>query len=306
MAKKVLTDINMTQNEVQNAALQNLASDPSNPVAGQVYFNTTTNKFRIFDGTVWQEMGTGGGTVTSVDVQNASNGGLTVSGSPVTTSGTITIGHTNSITAQTTSAVYPITVDANGHITALGTAIDFTEYAELNSPAFTGTPTAPTATAGTDTDQIATTAFVTEAVSDLESAVKYKGTVSGGTLPSTGVQNGDMYVVAEAGTYDGHAAKVGDQFIASVSGGTTTWTYIPSGDDGGLVKVEDTITGDGSTTSFTITHNLGTRGLTIQVYDGSTYEDVVVDIVRTTANAITVSFAQAPANGATYEVVIVG
>lgn len=306
MAKKVLTDINLTQNELQNAALQNLASNPSNPVAGQVYFNTTTEKFRIFDGTEWQEMGTGGGTVTSVAVENATGGGLTVSGSPITTTGTISIGHSNSITAQTTSGLYPIKVDANGHITELGTAVNMSDYALLNSPAFSGTPTAPTATAGTNTTQIATTAFVTEAVSDLESAVKYKGTVSGGTLPSTDVKNGDMYIVAEAGTYGGQAAKVGDMFIASVSGGTTTWEYIPSGDDAGLIKVEDTITGDGSTTSFTITHNLNTRGLTIQIYDGSTYEDVVTDVVRTTANAITVSFAQAPASGTTYKVVIVG
>ena len=38
-------------------------------------------------------------------------------------------------------------------------------YAPLSSPAFTGTPTAPTATAGTNTTQIATTAFVTSALS---------------------------------------------------------------------------------------------------------------------------------------------
>lgn len=39
-----------------------------------------------------------------------------------------------------------------------------TTRAALASPAFTGTPTAPTATAGTNTTQIATTAFVTAAV----------------------------------------------------------------------------------------------------------------------------------------------
>ena len=38
-------------------------------------------------------------------------------------------------------------------------------FAPLSSPAFTGTPTAPTAVVGTDTDQIATTAYVLEAVS---------------------------------------------------------------------------------------------------------------------------------------------
>ena len=39
-----------------------------------------------------------------------------------------------------------------------------TSRAALNSPAFTGTPTAPTATAGTNTTQIATTAFVQQEV----------------------------------------------------------------------------------------------------------------------------------------------
>lgn len=39
-----------------------------------------------------------------------------------------------------------------------------TVYAELNSPAFTGIPTAPTAAEGTNTTQIATTAFVKTAI----------------------------------------------------------------------------------------------------------------------------------------------
>lgn len=39
-----------------------------------------------------------------------------------------------------------------------------TVYATLDSPAFTGTPTAPTAASGTNTTQIATTAFVQTAI----------------------------------------------------------------------------------------------------------------------------------------------
>ena len=42
----------------------------------------------------------------------------------------------------------------------LGVVVDLSGYATLVSPAFTGTPTAPTAAAGTNTTQIATTAFV--------------------------------------------------------------------------------------------------------------------------------------------------
>lgn len=66
----------------------------------------------------------GDGTVTSVAVSNATNGGLSVSGSPVSSSGTITIGHSNVLSsAQTTQAVYPIKIDKNGHISAYGSAV---------------------------------------------------------------------------------------------------------------------------------------------------------------------------------------
>ena len=74
------------------------------------------------------------GTVTSVGLQNATNGGLTVSGSPVTSSGTITVGHSNVITAGTakgddsktltfggTFTIPSVTYDANGHVTSKGT-----------------------------------------------------------------------------------------------------------------------------------------------------------------------------------------
>ena len=59
--------------------------------------------------------------VTSVGIANT--GGLTISGSPVTGSGTISIGHSNSVTAQTTQAVYPIKIDAQGHISEYGSAV---------------------------------------------------------------------------------------------------------------------------------------------------------------------------------------
>ena len=55
------------------------------------------------------------GTITGV----TANDGLTGGG----TSGTVTIGHSNSVTAQTTQAVYPIKIDAQGHISAYGSAV---------------------------------------------------------------------------------------------------------------------------------------------------------------------------------------
>lgn len=49
--------------------------------------------------------------------------------------------------------------------------VDSESYAPKASPALTGTPTAPTATSGTNNTQIATTAFVQDAVSGVTSGI---------------------------------------------------------------------------------------------------------------------------------------
>lgn len=68
------------------------------------------------------------GTVTSINISNASNGGLTISGGPILTSGTINIGHSNILgAAQSSQAVYPIQIDKNGHISAYGSAVTIPE-----------------------------------------------------------------------------------------------------------------------------------------------------------------------------------
>ena len=81
------------------------------------------------------------GSVTSIDISNATNGGLTISGGPVTTSGTITIGHSNVLSsAQTTQAIYPIKIDKNGHISAYGTAVTpLTSSSTLDATKLSGT-----------------------------------------------------------------------------------------------------------------------------------------------------------------------
>jgi len=54
--------------------------------------------------------------------------------------------------------------------------------------------------------------------------------------------------------------------------------------------------GDGSTTAITVTHSLGTRNVIIQLYDSSTYDTVYADVVRTTTDSATITFATAPAS----------
>lgn len=63
--------------------------------------------------------------------------------------------------------------------------------------------------------------------------------------------------------------------------------------------------GNGTNTSFAVSHNLGSRDVVVNVYDNATYDTVEVDVVRTDSNTVTVSFASAPASNA-YRVVVIG
>lgn len=46
-------------------------------------------------------------------------------------SGSITLNHSNSVTAKTTQAVYPITFDAQGHITGAGNAVTIPDASDV-------------------------------------------------------------------------------------------------------------------------------------------------------------------------------
>lgn len=78
----------------------------------------------------------------------------------------------------------------------------------------------------------------------------------------------------------------------------TTWSKAPKRNQGNV--------GDGSATQFTLTHNLGTRDVLVQLYRNSApYDTIECDVERDTVNAVIVRFASAPTS-AQYRVVILG
>lgn len=76
-------------------------------------------------------------------------------------------------------------------------------------------------------------------------------------------------------------------------------------DTASVARKYSTAIGDGSATSFTVTHNLGTRDVNVELQSASTFEIVEADIIAATTNTVTVSFASAPA-ASSYRVTVIG
>lgn len=74
----------------------------------------------------------------------------------------------------------------------------------------------------------------------------------------------------------------------------------------GRIRRYATNIGDGSATSYTITHSLNTRDVIVRVFPNSgDYDDVEVDVRRPSTTTCTLVFATAPASNA-YRVVVLG
>lgn len=91
----ILTNLNLSKNQIQNAVIQPLATAPSNPKEGQIYYNSSDKFIYRFDGTKWGPIGvvynqgsSTGAVITGLDssgnVTTINVTGLTLTGySPV-------------------------------------------------------------------------------------------------------------------------------------------------------------------------------------------------------------------------------
>lgn len=71
---KHLSNIDLCKNELQNAVLQNLASAPADPKAGQIYFDSASSKFYGYNGSGWVDLGqvlTGASIVSLINASSS-------------------------------------------------------------------------------------------------------------------------------------------------------------------------------------------------------------------------------------------
>jgi len=138
--------------------------------------------------------------------------------------------------------------DNGSYWEAIGTSqntVDLSAYATLASPTFTGVPLAPTASSGTNTTQIATTAFVTSAISAIPSytGTSNRITVAAGVIDiaSTYVGQTSITTLGTIGTGTWQGTSIADAYISSAAtwnaklSGSLTNNYIPRSNGTNLV-----------------------------------------------------------------------
>ena len=100
-----LTNLNLLSNEIQNAVIQVLATDPVNGKIGQIYYNSTHKALMQYDGAKWNRVGvvyqqdsTTGAVITGLDasgnVTTTNVTGLTLTGYTPVEGGYVTAGMT--------------------------------------------------------------------------------------------------------------------------------------------------------------------------------------------------------------------
>lgn len=106
-----------------------------------------------------------------------------------------------------------------------------TSRAPLESPTFTGTPKAPTAAKGTDTTQMATTAFVQTAIADKQNTLTFDNSPTSGS--SNPVKSGGVYSALAAkldsSTAESTYAKKTDlSSLYKYKGSVSSYSDLPS------------------------------------------------------------------------------
>ena len=240
MAKRFLTNLDLAKNQILNVAIQNLASAPSAPVPGQVYFNTAELRMYFWDGSAWIDMsgdlqdvlgGAGLTASTTNDVVtldvNVDNGTIEISGDALRvkdlgiTTGKLADGAVTTIKING-NAVILSKLQQIGALTVLGnlsgSTADVAEVSIITDLASASSTSLATASA------VKTYIDATVGgLGNLEGAWdSSSGSFPVGSSPVAGTKTGDYWYVSVAGTAGGVAFNVGDVVIAKIDNASTS------------------------------------------------------------------------------------
>jgi hypothetical protein len=136
----------------------------------------------------------------------------------------------------------PIIVDSSTLVSNLNADLldgqEGSYYSPIDSPSFTGNPLAPTQTTGNDSTRLATTAFVSDAISGVSTGAAYQTTAP--ASPSVGdvwvdsdealsAFSSNDFMLKAGGTFTGGVIGTAATFTGLVSGNTATFTGLVSG-----------------------------------------------------------------------------
>lgn len=124
---KYVNSLNLLQNELQNAVIQVLATDPVNAKMGQIYYNSTHKALMQYDGAKWNRVGvvyqqdsTTGAVITGLDangnVTTTNVTGLTLTGYTPVAGGYITAGMTMQEAMQAMDTAIKNAVSGGGEV----------------------------------------------------------------------------------------------------------------------------------------------------------------------------------------------
>ena len=220
MARKFLTSIDLAKNELQNARIQNLATDPSIPDLGQIYFNTAANEMRIYNGTIFEAIGLNGVTADAAEI-NILDGAILS-----TTELNYVDGVTSGIQAQL-DAKSPLNNPTFTGTVTLDTGVNIV-FEGATANAFEATLTAgdPTADRTITLPDLTTTLVGQDTTDTLTNKTLTSPTISGLTLS-------DSTIVVEGATADAYETT-----LSFVDPTADRIIYVPNA-DGTLARVEN-------------------------------------------------------------------